>query len=370
MKRIFTILVAVLLTATLWAQSPEKMSYQAVIRNLSDQLVANQAVGIQISILQNSASGTVVYVETQTPTTNANGLVSIEIGTGTTSDDFSAIDWSVDTYFIKTETDPTGGSNYTITGVSQLLSVPYALHAKTAETVTGGITESQVTDLAHTVDTDTHIDSTGIANLGYVAGAIKSEVDGSTTNELQTLSISNDTIYLTNGGFVKIPVSSSTHYVGEVYGGGVVFYVDHTGEHGLIVSLDDISTSAPWGQDGSSTNATSTWNGAANSTTITTEATAGNAVLLAQAHNGGGNSDWYLPAIDELNVLYNTRIEVNKTLSTATGASEIGQNYYWSSTEYGNWIGTRYAWYYRFDNSYTGNNSGDNLYWVRAVRAF
>lgn len=143
MKKVFTFLAAILLTASVFAQSPEKMSYQAVIRNSSDVLVTNQQLGMQISILQGSASGTAVYVETQTPTTNANGLVSIEIGTGTVvSGDFTTIDWANGSYFIKTETDLNGGANYTITGTSQLLSVPYALHAKTAETVTGGITET------------------------------------------------------------------------------------------------------------------------------------------------------------------------------------------------------------------------------------
>ena len=143
MKKLFTILAAVLLTAPVWAQSPEKMSYQAVIRNSSEALVTNQAVGMQISILQGSTSGTAVYVETQTPTTNDNGLVSIEIGAGTVvSGNFATIDWANGPYFIKTETDLNGGANYTITGTSQLLSVPYALHAKTAETISGGITET------------------------------------------------------------------------------------------------------------------------------------------------------------------------------------------------------------------------------------
>ncbi len=138
MKRIFTILLAVLLTAGVFAQSPEKMSYQAVIRNSSNTLLTNTAVGMKISIIQGSAGGTPVYVETQTPTTNANGLVSIEIGNGIIqSGNFSNIDWSNGTYFIKTETDPTGGNTYTITGTSQLLSVPYALHAKTTETLSG-----------------------------------------------------------------------------------------------------------------------------------------------------------------------------------------------------------------------------------------
>ncbi|MCK4663320.1 MAG: hypothetical protein KAT68_10670, partial [Bacteroidales bacterium] len=172
MKQIFTILVAVLVTATLWAQSPEKMSYQAVVRDASDNLITNTYVGMQISILQGSADGTAVYVETQTPTTNANGLITIEIGEGTTTDDFSVINWANGPYFIKTETDPAVGINYTITGTSQLLSVPYALHAKTAENVTGtiietdpvytewdkssgiSITESQISDLDHFTNTD------------------------------------------------------------------------------------------------------------------------------------------------------------------------------------------------------------------------
>ncbi|EAZ94963.1 hypothetical protein FBBAL38_11479 [Flavobacteria bacterium BAL38] len=131
MKKLYTILVALLMTATTFAQAPEKMSYQAVIRNSSDALVANQAVGMRISILQTTANGTAVYVETQTPTTNINGLVSIEIGNGTpVTGTFAGIDWATGPYFIKTETDPTGSTTYTITGTSQLMSVPYALYAK------------------------------------------------------------------------------------------------------------------------------------------------------------------------------------------------------------------------------------------------
>lgn len=117
--------------ASLWAQSPDKMSYQAVIRDASSNLITNQAVGMQISILQGSASGTAVYVETQTPSTNANGLVSIEIGAGTlVSGNFSMIDWTNGPYYFKTETDPAGGTNYSISGTTEFLSVPYALYAE------------------------------------------------------------------------------------------------------------------------------------------------------------------------------------------------------------------------------------------------
>jgi hypothetical protein len=137
MKRIFTIIIAGLISASTYAQAPEKMSYQAVVRDGSNALVTSSSIGMQISILQGSSSGTAVYVETQTPTTNSNGLVSIEIGGGTiVSGTFTSIDWANGPYFVKTETDPTGGSTYSITGTSQLLSVPYTLYSKNSESAT------------------------------------------------------------------------------------------------------------------------------------------------------------------------------------------------------------------------------------------
>ena len=198
MKQIYTILIAVLLTACVFlpqqssAQSPGKMSYQAVIRNSSDQLVTSQNIGMQISILQGTASGEAVYVETQTPTTNANGLVTIEIGgddATIVNGDFSAIDWANSTYFIKTETDPTGGINYTITGTSQLLSVPYALHAKTAETVTGEITVTEA-DPLYSASQAANIIAADIANLGNLSGTNTGDQD---LNGLATQSALEDT---------------------------------------------------------------------------------------------------------------------------------------------------------------------------------
>jgi uncharacterized protein (TIGR02145 family) len=137
-------IINLLLSSSVIAQTPLKMSYQAVIRNSSNQLVTDTQIGMQISILQGAVDGPAVYVETHTPTTNANGLASIEIGNGTVvSGGITSINWGNNTYFIKTETAVEAPlTTYTITGTSQLLSVPYALHAKTAETVTGGITET------------------------------------------------------------------------------------------------------------------------------------------------------------------------------------------------------------------------------------
>ena len=116
---------------TLWAQAPQKMSYQAVVRDASEVLLTETTVGMQISILEGSPTGTPVYVETHTPTTNTNGLATLAVGEGSVvTGDFSMIDWGSDDYYIKSEIDPDGGTSYTIEGTSQLLSVPYALYAE------------------------------------------------------------------------------------------------------------------------------------------------------------------------------------------------------------------------------------------------
>ncbi|MEI8202351.1 MAG: collagen-like protein [Bacteroidota bacterium] len=140
-KQILSV-VAIMLIAlsSAFAQAPHSLSYQAIIRNTANNLVTNTAIGMKVSILQGSATGTAVYEETQTPTTNANGLVTIQIGTGTQvgTGTIAGIDWTAGPYFIKTQTDPTGGTSYSIVGTTQLLSVPYALYAKTSGSSTPG----------------------------------------------------------------------------------------------------------------------------------------------------------------------------------------------------------------------------------------
>jgi uncharacterized protein (TIGR02145 family) len=133
MQRVLHLAFFLFISFNLLAQAPNKMTYQAVIRNASNNLVVSSPVKMKISILQGSASGTEVYSELHNPTTNANGLVSIEIGSGTSPvGTIGSINWGNGTYFLKTETDPTNGTNYSIEGTSQLLSVPYALQSNNA----------------------------------------------------------------------------------------------------------------------------------------------------------------------------------------------------------------------------------------------
>ena len=358
--------LAYLLINTLsYGQSPEAMSYQAVIRDADDNLVTGQTVGMQISILQGSASGTEVYVETQTPTTNANGLVSIEIGTGTTSDDFSDIDWSDGPYYLKTEIDPTGGTSYTITGTSQLLSVPYALYAKTAESLTEDIEE---TDPVYSSSIASSITATDTANWNNKLDSY-TETDPEYTSSVASGITTTDTANWNN------KLDEPSHYVGELYGGGVVFWVDHTGESGLIVSMADLSTSQAWSNvTNKKIGTTNDWDGASNTDSIIGQSNhASSAAQLCvdyinPDYGTGTYRDWYLPSLAELNHVWINFYEVQKALTNDGNSTTtpLTRDNYWSSSEYLNY----YAWYFNFHCGYAGTYTKNASYYVRAVRAF
>lgn len=167
MKRIFTLMALAAFSLSIFAQSPDLMSYQAVLRNAENSLITNQAVAVQISIMQGTPNASPLYTEVHTLNTNANGLISLKIGTGVSGDDFSLIDWSSGPYFLKTETDPAGGTNYTISSTSQLLSVPFAKYADEA----GNVFSGNYGDLA---GAPTNVGA--FANdAGYISGVTGSE---------------------------------------------------------------------------------------------------------------------------------------------------------------------------------------------------
>jgi hypothetical protein len=130
MKNLLVLAAFIFCCSALLAQAPEKMSYQAVLRDGSGKLVKNAQVGMRTSILKGGATGSGVFVETHTPSTNVNGLVTLQIGSGSNvSGSIDSIDWSDGPYFLKTETDVKGGTSYSISATFQMMSVPYAWHA-------------------------------------------------------------------------------------------------------------------------------------------------------------------------------------------------------------------------------------------------
>ena len=200
-NRIITALASIIVTSSIYAQAPQKMSYQAVVRDASDVLVSNTTVGIQISILQTSAVGTAVFIERHTPTTNANGLATLEIGAGTVvSGNFGTIDWAAGPYFIRTETDPNGGTAYSISGTAQLLSVPYALFA---ESTAGSSFSGDYNDLTNTPSNV----STFTNDAGYITSP--NDADSDPTNEIQSLSLAGQNLTISGGNTVTLPTGGS-----------------------------------------------------------------------------------------------------------------------------------------------------------------
>jgi hypothetical protein len=430
-----------------YAQAPEKMTYQAIIRDAGNNVLASTTVGMKISILKGSTSGTVVYTETQTPSTNINGLVTIEIGDGSGF----AINWSNDSYFIKTETDPSGGTNYTITGTMQLLSVPYALHAKTADAVTAISLDNLSDAKSNTLLTSYYIghnsginsddaavsntavgsfsgdgfgtggkntaigDNTGVTDgtlthtttLGYNAKANASNqvVLGTITetviipNKIRVISqdwnegqfpggivgelyvdSNNNALYYNDGTSWERIDKQGTYSVGDWALGGVVFYVDETGQHGLVCNLVDLADLpfSPTTSDISFAHGDGLYAGQMNTNFIvaqrihTTNPLAFAAWDCSQYNSGitfnDAYGDWYLPSKHELEKMYENKTVINSTISNNVGMG-LSDSTYWSSTENG-LNGKAFAIDFNDGSSNTAGELRTNIYKVRAVRKF
>jgi hypothetical protein len=390
MKRHFTLLLVLFLTINCIAQSPTKFSYQTVVRNSGGQLLANQPIAIKISILQGSETGIVVYAERHTPITNVNGLASLQIGGGSLlNGNIASINWAQGPYFISTETDPNGGTNYSIASTQQLLSVPYALYAETAgNSIPGpqgpvgpqgpagpqGATGPQ----GPTGETGAQgpIGLTGPQGpqgpVGLMGPQGPSGQTGATGPQGQ--------IGLTGPQGEQGPPGpqlpgSFMHYIGEQFEGGIIFHLwkDAQGvEHGLIMDKTDLSSSQVWSNIGATLigeSAQSSWDGSSNSIAILgQDGHISSAAALCANSTNGGQDDWYLPSIDELSVLWHNRFNINKSLSTIDSATVLQtiSGAYWSSTEAIN----SHALIFLFDLGHASYNNKINGYFVRAVRAF
>ena len=332
MKRILLSLVAIAtLSLSSLAQAPEGFNYQAVVRNAGGIILNNQPVGMRLTVQQGSIGGTAVYTETFTSTTNGYGLVNLEIGTGTSTDDFSTIDWANGPYFMETAVDFLGGMTWVVMGTSQLMSVPYALYAKTSGNGEGP------------AGTD------GVDGQDGIDGAI-----GATGPQGAT-------------GLTGATGGYPVHFIGESYGGGIVFYVYDNGQHGLIAATADQSTGIRW-YGGSYTNTCARGDGVGaglknTAIIIANQGPVDGSTFAARLCNeysvtvgGITYGDWYLPSKHELNLLY-----LQKTV-----VGGFAYTNYWSSTETDNGN----AWGQSFFNGSQYNYFKSSNFNVRSVRAF
>lgn len=196
MKTSLSILITLCIALpSLFAQSPEAFNYQAIARDAGSTELVNQNIGIQFQLHQSTAVGTVVYSETHSPTTNAIGLFNLAVGNGApTVGVFSDIDWSTGPFFLELGIEPTGGTSYVSIGTQQLLSVPYALHAKTADSFTE-------TDPVFGASVAAGITS---PDTSYWNNKLSTEIDGSVTNELQNISLTGNSLAITNGSTIDL----------------------------------------------------------------------------------------------------------------------------------------------------------------------
>jgi hypothetical protein len=205
MKKIF--LVTILFwTFFTFAQVPQGISYQAIALNGSGAPVVSGNVRVKLSILDTSASGIVLYSETQLKTTNAQGLFNLVIGQGTVvSGTFASINWGTNSKFLKVEMDTTGGTTYVTVGTTQLLSVPYAMHAGSVASIAGntGINDDIVLNQSSNFG---FIDSSD--NKAYVYNSILSTWSFHTFN-----ANASPTLAETKGSFAFIDSSDNKVYV-------------------------------------------------------------------------------------------------------------------------------------------------------------
>ncbi|MDD3130529.1 MAG: hypothetical protein PHN94_01785 [Bacteroidales bacterium] len=225
MKNFTLLFTAIILGLATMAQAPMGINYQTVIRDGDGNILPDTELSLQMTIRSGAPDGEVVYTETHDATTNAFGLVNLVIGYGYPQNNaFSDINWGDGDKYLETAIDLTGGGTYTVLGVSQFLSVPYAMHSQTTETFaetdpefnawdksTGiTITENQISDLQDylTEETDPEFDawdkSSGIAitenQITDLQDYLTEELDGDPANEIQTLSQDGLDVTLSQGG--------------------------------------------------------------------------------------------------------------------------------------------------------------------------
>ncbi len=201
MKKI-TLLFALCLAFSLTtkAQAPQGFNYQAVARTSAGVAVTSQPIGLQIRLLQGTATGTAVYTETHSVTSNNIGLLNVVVGSGLTVDNFAAINWANGPYYVEVSMDISGGTSYALMGTQQLMSVPYALYAANG----GTAGPAGVTGATGSVGATGDIGPTGVTgNAGPTGATGSSGNDGdryaATSTDMLTIAMGTQNLNIQTG---------------------------------------------------------------------------------------------------------------------------------------------------------------------------
>ena len=450
MKRTLLAILSVLFCAITFAQSvPQGINYQAVARDANGDVLMNQTLTIQFSVISDITTGNVSWQETHLVTTNDYGLYTAIIGQGTTTSvgsslNFDVIDWGASNHLLKVEVDY--GNGLVDMGTTAFMSVPYALssgstinslwqdngiHLSPDSTTSQDIIISGQTDIyggiaidgdadiwgttrmsvvgigttnpTETLDVDGNVRMRTGSSLGYIAvsdsNGVMNWTDPMTINALQGIQgvpgVDGDDgndgidgvdgvdgqggitnagtgISVTGAGTSVSPyvVSTSTCglSIGDTTQGGIIFYLDPSGCHGLVCALTDQSSGTAWynvSYIDTRAYGSGLFEGKYNTKMINWEQGGStSASAICTAYTVGSFNDWYLPSIEELNKMY-----LNIGQGNALGLGNIGgfaNNYYWSSTEFA----TNGAWRQDFSFGVQNVSIKSYNYVARAVRAF
>ena len=453
MKKItlLSTLCFLLLTLVVNAQTPPNaFNYSAVARNAAGQPIATTTIGIQITILKTSPTGVSQYSENHFINTDAFGLFNLVIGAGAVqSGSMATIDWSIDNYYLKVGMDAAGGTNFLIMGTTQLLSVPYALYAKSAGSVNGGtgITITSVSAAGDTLYLSNGqsfvaggngggtgslvlptITTNAVSGITSNSGDFSGSIAGISANQIinrgfvfstsqnpnanfdtgggfgvqGTIQVSNgigtfDTIMsslgMSTGQWWNYPhyfepntiyyvrayvvtenniimygneVSFTTLSIGQIGpSGGIVFYDKGNTSGGwqyLEITSTDQNIGINYGCSGTSISGTQNLIGSGESNTNIIVAGCNETSFAAKLCDNlilGGQSDWFLPSMGELKLIYRN-LHLN---GIGNFTSSVG---YWSSTE----ANSDDSWSWNFGSAFTPPSSKNNLIAVRAIRAF
>ncbi|WP_426473706.1 hypothetical protein [Chryseobacterium balustinum] len=245
MKKLYTS-IGLFLATLLSAQVPQAFSYQTIAFNASGAPIANGNVALKISILENSATGTVLYTETHNKTTNAKGLVNLNIGQGTaTTGTFGGINWGTNTKFVKVEMDPAGGSNYTNVGVNQLMSVPYSQISKTVVTGAGqGITLTSPNGTAYTLN----VSDSGTLSLPTASSSTGNTLPSNlyTYGSYNSFNASTAELLRGNGpskiGYKYLPANTQVKFIASQANGAQTYGANSNG--GIVANGSDFNVSS------------------------------------------------------------------------------------------------------------------------------
>jgi hypothetical protein len=311
MKHFFTAILLFCAFSVFAQVPPQAFNFSGVARNAQGNPVVSGNISVQISILKGSVGGALQYSENHTVTTDQFGLFNLIIGAGAAqSGSMNGINWGIDNYYLQIGLDLIGGTNFNLMGTSQLLSVPYALHAGSAAAISGGggFTHYIGEHFGGGVIFHLYRDSLG-AESGLIVGL----------NELSSGIAWDSSTACITGGCINIRYAEST------------------------------------------------WNGAANTAAILFElGTTATAASLCDNYSAGGFTDWYMPALQELHKLWTNLLDVNRTMEGISGAQIMRFAVYWSSTE----VDGPGAWNYSFMTGGASYWDKYSTYNVRAIRAF